>query len=146
LILSAPGVGISKFLAENHLGLEILPFLHVKGSPRVTHIDFKNQFGYGHRALCRASIDLRKTLVCAYSIQDFLTDHVKKLKSDMYVTMRGNIEKYDLNPNACGSVTITHGVKITAVGYYNHLLSEFDSVKDPINMKDSYVFSYQIRI
>ena len=65
------------------------------------------------------------------------------------MNLRGNIETYAMNPTdpkAYGSVTISSGVKITAVGYYNHLISEFDSVRDPINKKDNYVFSYQIRI
>jgi hypothetical protein len=119
--------------------------MHIKGSARGIHIDYSNQFGFGHRALLNAAIDLRKTMVVAYSIQDFLTDHVQKLKDDWYMSTRGNIETYAAkctDPRAYGSVTITHGVKITAVGYYNHLISEFNSVKDPINKRDNYVFCY----
>lgn len=91
------------------------------------------------------AIDLRKSCVMAYSIKDFLEDHVHKLKNDWYMTLRGNIETYAMNPTdpkAFGSVTVTNGVKITAVGCYHHLISEFDSVRDPINKKDNYVFSY----
>jgi uncharacterized protein affecting Mg2+/Co2+ transport len=65
------------------------------------------------------------------------------------MSLRGNIETYAFrptDPKAYGSVTITNGVKITAVGYYNHLISEFHSMRDPINKKDNYVFSYQITI
>jgi hypothetical protein len=61
------------------------------------------------------------------------------------MTLRGNIETYASNPSdqkAFGSVTTTNGIKITAVAFYNHLISEFDSVEDPINNKDTYVFSY----
>jgi hypothetical protein len=138
-------VGILQFLAKSHWNLEILPFMHVKGSPRVTHIDFKNEFGFGHRALVKLSIDLRKTIVIASSIKDFLEEHVQKLKNDWYNTLSGNIECYAMNPTdprAYGSVTVSNGVKITAVGCYNHLHSEFDSVRDPINKKDNYAFMY----
>lgn len=72
LLLSGPAVGIFQFVGENHLNHKVLPFMHVKGSPRVIHIDYKNQFGYGHRALLNSSIDLRKTMVMAYSIKEFL--------------------------------------------------------------------------
>ena len=40
----------------------------------------------------------------------------------------------------------TDGVKITAVGDYINLISQFSSVRDPINKKDNYVFFYQIRV
>jgi uncharacterized protein affecting Mg2+/Co2+ transport len=65
------------------------------------------------------------------------------------MTLRGSIETYADNPSdekAYGSVKITNGVKITSVAYYNHLISEFDSMQDPVNKKDTYVFSYQIKI
>ena len=65
------------------------------------------------------------------------------------MSLRGNIETYALNPTdpkAYGSVTITNGVKITAVADYINLISEFDSVRDPINKKDNYVFFYQVCI
>lgn len=149
LLLSAPGVGILQFLGENHLNHKILPFMHVKGSPRAIHIDYKNQFGFGHRAILNSSIDLRKTFVMAYSIKEYLENHVNKLKNDWYMTLRGNIETYAMNPTdskAYGSVSITNGVKITAVGDYINLISQFSSVRDPINKKDNYVFFYQIRV
>ena len=47
------------------------------------------------------------------------------------MTLRGNIETYSMVPNdpgAYGSVTITDGIKITAHAYYNHVISEFNSV------------------
>ena len=65
------------------------------------------------------------------------------------MALRGNIETYansPTDPGAYGSVTINSGVKITAHAYYNHLISEFDGAQDPVNLKDSYVFSYQIKI
>lgn len=71
------------------------------------------------------------------------------LKNDWYMTLRGSIETYANNPTdekAYGSVKVTNGVKITSVAYYNHLISEFDSMSDPVNKKDTYVFSYQIKI
>ena len=30
--------------------------------------------------------------------------------------------------DAYGSITVTNGIKITAHAFYNHLLSEFDSI------------------
>ena len=65
------------------------------------------------------------------------------------MTLRGEIEMYAMTPTddlAYGSVTVTNGVRITAHGHYNHLISEFDSVADPINKKDNYVFSFQLKI
>jgi hypothetical protein len=53
--------------------------MHVKGSARGIIIDYSNQFGFGHRALLNTAIDLRKSMVLAYSIKDFLEDHVEKL-------------------------------------------------------------------
>ena len=47
------------------------------------------------------------------------------------MTLRNNIESYAMMPtdqDAYGSITVTNGIKITAHAYYNHLLSEFDSV------------------
>jgi hypothetical protein len=47
------------------------------------------------------------------------------------MTLRNNIETYAMTPtdeDAYGSITVTNGIKITAHAYYNHLLSEFDSV------------------
>jgi len=65
------------------------------------------------------------------------------------MTLRGNIETYSLrptDPGAYGSVTVTNGVKITAHAYYNHLISEFDSMNSVLKKKDTYVFSYQVKI
>lgn len=84
-------------------------------------------------------------MILALSIKDFLAEHVWKLQKNWYMTLRGNIETYATNPSdpkAYGSVTQTNGIKITAHAFYNHLISEFDSVDDPINNKDTYVFSY----
>jgi hypothetical protein len=119
--------------------------MHIKSSPRLINIDHDNTFGFGHRALAHSSVDRRKFWIIAPSIKDFLEDHLSKLKSNWYMTLRGNIETYANNPTdelAYGSVTITNGVRITAVAFYNHLISEFDSVDDPLNGRDTYVFSY----
>ena len=70
---------------------------------------------------------------------------INKLKSNWYMNLRGVIETYALNPTnngAFGSVKISNGIKITAHAFYNHLISEFDSMEDPVNKKDQYVFSY----
>ena len=64
------------------------------------------------------------------------------------MSSRGYIETYANNPTDPGafrSVTVTNGVKVTAVAFYNHLISNFHSV-DKVNLKDEYVFSYQIKI
>jgi hypothetical protein len=111
------------------------------------NIDYKNEFGFGHRSLVQSSVDRRKFLLMSHSIKDFLQVHVEKLESDWYMTQRGFIETYSNNPvdpKAYGSVTTTEGIKVTAHAYYNHLISEFDSVEDPVRNQDTYLFSYQI--
>lgn len=108
--------------------------MHVEGSSRVIQIDYNNQFGYGSRAILNPAMDMRKTLVIADSIQSFLADHVNKLRNNWYMNFRGNIETYALNPTdqgAFGSVTVTKGVKVTAVANYNHIISQFHSANDP---------------
>jgi hypothetical protein len=85
----------------------------------------------------------------AKSIEEFLEMHVEKLQKDWYMTLRGNIETYAMNPTdpgAYGSITKSNGMMISAHAYYNHLISEFDSCADPLNNFDTYVFSFQIRI
>ena len=65
------------------------------------------------------------------------------------MNLRGVIETYALQPTddgALGSITISNSIRITAHAYYNHLISEFDSIEDPVNLKDQYVFSYQVTI
>ena len=84
----------------------------------------------------------------ADSIKSFLEDHVKKLKQDWYMTLRGSIETYALTPSdegAYGSVAVTNGVKVTAVAYYNHIISQFHSFENE-DHEDVYMFSYQIKI
>ncbi len=46
------------------------------------------------------------------------------------MSLRNNIETYAMTPTDQdgGSITVTNGIKITAHAFYNHLLSEFDSV------------------
>ena len=86
----------------------------------------------------------------AKSMEEFLERHVEKLQKDWYMTLRGNIETYAMNPTdpgAYGSITKSNnGIMISAHAYYNHLISEFDSCSDPLNNQDTYVFSFQIRI
>lgn len=138
-----------QFLASKHRQLDILPVMHIKGSPRIINQDYNNICGFGHRAIILVPVDRRKHLVLARSFEEFLTDHVTKLKNNWYMNLRGVIETYALNPideGAFGSVTTTHGIRITAHAFYNHLISEFDSIEDPVNKKDQYVFSYQITI
>ena len=149
LLLSGPSVGILQFLASKHRQLELLPIMHIKGSPRIINQDYGNICGFGNRAIILVPVDRRKHVVLARSFQEFLTEHVKKLKSNWYMNLRGNIETYALTPTdegAHGSVTVTNGIRITAHAYYNHLISEFDSFEDPIRNRDQYVFSYQIKI
>lgn len=130
MLLTATGVGIFQVLTETQINQKILPFMHVEGNPRVIQIDYNNTFGYGHRAILNPAIDMRKILVIADSIQSFLEDHVVKLRKNWYMSLRRNIETYALNPTdqgAYGSMTITKGVKVTAVAHYNHIISQFHS-------------------
>lgn len=93
-------------------------------------------------------MDRRKFLVMARSLCEFLTEHVRKLKTNWYMTLRGNIETYSMtptDPGAFGSVTVTHNIMITAHAFYNNLISEFESEDNP-NRDDNYIFSYQIKI
>lgn len=121
--------------------------MHIKGCPRIIQQDSNNICGFGPRAIINAPVDRRKFLMMARSIQEFLADHVYKLKTNWYMTLRGNIETYSMNPTdpgAYGSSVVTNKIQITAVAYYNNLISEFDSVDDP-TMHDNFMFSYQIK-
>ena len=73
---------------------------------------------------------------------------MKKLKSNWYQNHKGYLEPFARTPSdegANGSVTVTRGVKITAHAWYNHVVSQFDSI-DSVNETDSMVFPYQITI
>jgi len=63
------------------------------------------------------------------------------LTSDFFFNKRGFIESYSSRPKeVLGSVTVTNGVKIEAVGQYIHAFSVFEEPHP------QYFFSYQIRI
>tara|TARA_B110000285_G_C14949044_1_gene525799 strand:- start:120 stop:515 length:396 start_codon:yes stop_codon:yes gene_type:complete len=130
-------VKVLQFLAVQHKKLDILPFMHIKGSPRIIHQDYGNLCGYGPRAINLIPVDRRKFIMLAKSMEEFLERHVEKLQKDWYMTLRGNIETYAMNPTdpgAYGSITKSNnGIMISAHAYYNHLISEFDSCSDPLN-------------
>jgi uncharacterized protein affecting Mg2+/Co2+ transport len=111
--------------------------MHIKGSPRIIHQDYGNLCGYGPRVINLIPVDRRKFIMLAKSMEEFLERHVEKLQKDWYMTLRGNIETYAMNPTdpgAYGSITKSNnGIMISAHAYYNHLISEFDSCSDPLN-------------
>jgi hypothetical protein len=89
-------------------------------------IDYDNSCGYGNQALVSLSADLKRVLINARSIMHLIENHVHKLKSNWYMTLRNNIETYAMTPTdegAFGSVTVTNGIKITAHAFYNHTIS-----------------------
>ena len=62
--------------------------------------------------------DRSKVLLCARSFEEYLEKHFDKLKANWYYSKRGTIEFFPADPRTNrGSVTITNGVRIEAVGH-----------------------------
>lgn len=65
--------------------------------------------------------------IIAKDIVSYLEDHYQKLLANYYFNGRGKIEAFSQQPHLVnGSVTITNGIKIEAVGLYIHHFSIFD--------------------
>lgn len=79
-------------------------------------IDRHNSFGNGPTALYSfGGSDKTFFVLVANSIEEYLNNHLQKLRSDWYCNDKGFLETFARNPlNAHGSVTITNGIKISA--------------------------------
>ena len=95
-------------------------------------------------------MDPRKLIKISSSFKEYLENHIAKLQNNWFMNKRLSIESYCLNPTdpgGNGSITKTNGIVITAHAYFNFMISSFNSVGEGNeNKKDSYHFSYQIRI
>lgn len=82
-------------------------------------------------------------MVLGRSIEEYLRNHLNKLRSNYYFTGRGEVECLPENPElGGGSVTKTNGVKIEAVAKHFHFLNSREHYSETVNQ----FFSYQIRI
>ena len=69
---------------------------------------------------------------------------MNRLKSEYFFNKKGMIEGFPSDPRAQnGSISVEHGVKVEASGYYIHFFSTFDR---NYYANTRYYFAYQVRI
>ena len=139
IFLSPSSIKILQDLIYKFRKLHLLPFMHTQNFRHTVNIDITNSAGFGHNALISLGGEDRSSCqVLSPSIEEYLENHMQKLKSDWYFNGRGWLEafpKYPTRPNAFGSETTTNGITIEAVGIYIHVFSYFET--DP-----AYLFAY----
>ena len=145
VVLSAAGVIWIQTILLQYYKKRLLPFLHTTGYRHSVFVDAENMFGRGPNALVSwGGPDRTLCHVISDSIVDFLSDHLAKLQNQFYFNQKGQIESFPADPlQFGGSVTVTNGVRIEAVGRYIHYFSLFDTT---YYHKPKFFFAYQIRL
>ena len=76
-------------------GIDMVPISHPNGYRQVLFQDYRNIFGNGHSALYQHTSPHKQFyLYCGSSLEDYLSNHLRNLRQNMYLIQNGKISYF----------------------------------------------------